>query len=183
MLQSNVVCPGRQVWNLFLSDVARPTPSSLTFLSHLLATCRLPENYQPNILGSGFAAEKGTFPLRKHLLNWVVLSLTSPTSNVKEWPKMSGADISLLLVQLVLRNPGQLSRVHEPEKDFMTSLEKVYLLTTFDCELDFEVSRKEAAVRTNSEACHVIPVLVTCLGEILQNVMQQHLEFAEPQVG
>ena len=182
LIQCNVVCPGRQVWSLFLSDVAHPTPSSLAFLSHLLATCRIPENYQPNILGSGFAAEKGTFPLRKHLLSWVTLGLTSLTSSIKESVKMSSADVAWLLVQLVLRNPGQLSKACEPMKDFMTSLEKVYLLTTFNCELDFEAPGREALVKANSEACHVIPVLVTCLGETLQNVMQQHLELAEPQV-
>lgn len=182
MLQCSVVCPGRQVWNLFLSDVAHPTPSSLVFLSHLLATCHLPENYQPSILGSGFAAEKGMFPLRKHLLSWVMLSLTSPASSIKEWTKTSAESVAQLLVQLVLRNPGQLSEGRGPKKDFVTSLEKLYLLVTFDCELDFEVPTKEAVAGMSTEACHMVPVLVTCLGETLQTVMQPHLELAEPQV-
>ncbi|XP_070188647.1 serine-protein kinase ATM-like [Littorina saxatilis] len=182
MLQCGLVKPGRQVWNLFLPDVTHPTPFSLTFLSHLLSTCHLPENYQPDILGSGFATEKGAFPLRKHLLNWVTLCLTSRDDIGIERTRTLGGDLAQLLLQLVLRDPGQFSRGDKVERGFVTSLEKIYLLTTFDCELDFEKQRKKTGVTTESEVCHAIPALVIFLGETLQSIVLQHLEYTEPQL-
>ena len=87
-----------------------------------------------------------------------------------------------LLVQLVMRDPGQLCNERLPGREFFTPLENVYLMTTFDCELEFEKEDREVK-RLTSEACQVIPVLVMCLGQTIHTVVQQHLEVTEPQVG
>ncbi|XP_076466353.1 serine-protein kinase ATM-like [Babylonia areolata] len=183
MLHNALVTPGRHVWNLFLPDVARPTPSSLTFLTHLLATRHILENYLPSILGSGFSADKGTFPLRRHLLMWVTQGLTLLPSGVKKPVKLSAEKLVRLLVQLVLRDPAHQSEGQVRRRDFSTSLERLYLLTTFDCELDFEKVQKDSGKTAVEEGCHVIPVLVTYLGECLQTVVQSHLELTESQIG
>ncbi|KAK7494518.1 hypothetical protein BaRGS_00014171, partial [Batillaria attramentaria] len=181
LLHCNLVHPGRQVWNLFLSDVTHPTPHSLSFLTILLSTAQIPENYQPSILGSGFAMEKDMFPLRKHLLEWVMLGLKHPDSGSKVTADSIHTLVSITL-QLMMRDPGAeyLAETH-CEKLFTTSLEETFLLTTFDCALDFE-KQDTVSVGTKLPTSHMIPVMVSAVNDALQEIIHQHLLITEPQV-
>jgi hypothetical protein len=172
--------------------------------------------------GSDFSSEKGTFPLRKHLLKWVMLILTVPSPSVREWTKARCQDVAFLLIQLILREPSSLvkccaqrndgvnssssqsvidgivlnnasttkqqstSKIFQSRtyKDLTTPVERTYLLTTFDCPLEFEMKKSEYGGGVEgvvTEGCHVIPELLHCLLETLQTVMQAHVEYAEAQ--
>lgn len=63
---------------------------------------------------------------------------------------------------------------------FITKLEKTYLLTSFDSQLDFERHKTEEDQKmVLTEKCQVIPDLVSYLTTTLQTIIRGHVSFAE----
>ena len=158
-----------------------PSLSSVGFLSELLVVCPLPEDFLPTIAGC-ISTTKGGFALRKHLISWVFLYIDDPNNELSSSSlPLQGCDVARIIFQLVMRDPALVSTIgrNVTFQDSWSTLEKLYQLTTFDCELDIERQHDEGVMSGVGQAggvCYVIPCLVLRFQETLERVTQHHLQ-------
>ncbi|XP_063954158.1 serine-protein kinase ATM-like isoform X2 [Lytechinus pictus] len=74
LVHYGIVKPDKEVWKLFLPDVIQPSRCSVTFLLTLMMCHPIPENHvcQVGLLASLTGVQKGQYPLRHQLLNWIL---------------------------------------------------------------------------------------------------------------
>lgn len=173
-----LVKPCHQVWNLFLRDVTHPTFQSLTLLNQLLSSGHIPENYTPSILGSLAVKEISAFPLRMHLLDWLSWSLSH------HWNRDAATTEVLIqiLFKLMFKHQGQMPVPCFDKKRNISELEELYLMTTFDCILDFENKTEEVGRTDRQKNNFINPVIATAVGDVLNTALKDHLDFHEAQV-
>nr|NP_001107666.1 ataxia telangiectasia mutated [Strongylocentrotus purpuratus]ABY60856.1 ataxia telangiectasia mutated [Strongylocentrotus purpuratus] len=74
LVHHGIVKLDKEVWKLFLPDVTQPSRCSVTFLLTLLTSHPIPENHvcQVGLLASLTGVQRGQYPLRHQLLNWIL---------------------------------------------------------------------------------------------------------------
>ena len=146
MLYSNLICPGKEIWNLFLPNFSHPTPSSDNLLQALVLSQGLAENYLPSILGSsGNIRGHKTFPLRCLLINWLLsqASLESLECSVRG---LTPERTAKMMYALCVQNPVVMLKSSEKcgrkEVKKVQDLEKLYLKTSFGSKLKDQIDKK-----------------------------------------
>ncbi|XP_071112563.1 serine-protein kinase ATM-like [Haliotis cracherodii] len=180
IVHQEFVCPEKDVWNLFLPNVSSPNMASIHFLSVCLSLHDLPENHQPSILGSNFTAVKGSYTLRKHLFDWLI-----PKRDVSDVPKVCKIDpvvMSQVLVALTVRNPGSVIPVESASGvRHWTELEKIYLETSFDCEMRIEKVFRASGEKGVKDEVAVVPSLLETLKQVFTREVSHFQTVLEPQ--
>ncbi|XP_067675130.1 serine-protein kinase ATM-like [Haliotis asinina] len=174
------VCPEKEVWNLFLPNVSSPNMASINFLSVCLSLHDLPENHQPSILGSNLTGGKGSYTLRKHLFDWLIPK--RDVSDVAKSCKIDPGVMSQVLVALTVRNPGSVIPVRPVSTArHWTELERIYLETSFDCEMRIEKMFQASDEKIMKAEVAVVPSLLETLKEVFSRENAHFQTVLEPQ--
>ncbi|KAK6170767.1 hypothetical protein SNE40_019079 [Patella caerulea] len=184
LIQQKLVTPEKYVWNLFLPSISSPTTASVNFLSVYLSSFDLPENYKPSILGSGELNNTVGHPLRLHLLDWLLPKRETSEICDKKRYVCDSNNLSCVLIGLILRNPEIINQVkHQSSRDsHLINLEKIYLQSSLDCQLEFEKSSTCDNCETSiNRTCHMSDLLVI-LSETFEQEVSYYDDVAEFQL-
>lgn len=184
LVEKNLVTPGKEIWSLFVPMVTQPVAESVEFLSRYLASHDLPEKHQTNLFGSlpGSGATSN-FPLRNQLIDWLIPANEEESDSPKSVCHLNSDWTAYALVTLTLRNPASawLRPVENP-RNYLTSLEEMYLNTTLVTELTFEKqSHDQCGVISREDVVH-IPVLLKKVENVLKGQVQYYCNKIEFQV-
>ncbi|KAH9504406.1 hypothetical protein Btru_063525 [Bulinus truncatus] len=151
LVDSQIIKPSQEIWNLFLPGYINLSSPAVQLLTSLIANVSIPENYVPNIIGTG--VRKLTYSLRRSLISWVLPAISFETSPVRS--SLSPSVAAEVLFNLTLKDstafieknikncPNEVSKSHE--KVSPSDFETIYLKTTFNHSEDTSYRNTDSA--------------------------------------
>ena len=153
ILQEGLAPPGKDVWTLFLPNLCQRPTMAVQFLGTILQNHDIPESYRPNMLVSLEMLCDVPHPLRHQLLDWLLPARDDWSSSKKMLKEQTNAALLAgVAMSLTLRDHQRIKSVpksHRPSHRF-EKIEKSYLKTTFDLDLEQPVPRPDAELQQGS---------------------------------
>lgn len=177
---NGLVTPQRELWNLFLPNICHSSDAAVLFLYSYLQLHDLPENYEPSMLGVSSGATRGSYPLRKQLLNWLLPANEEEidSTTVKSMENRDCCLLAKTLLALTLKSPRLFSDDKSSSLAVLSDLESLYLESMFLIPMK---DNEESICGKKLSHLH-IPLVLKHLEDCFAKVSQSLMEIIEPQV-